>query len=287
MDAAGCGVTGADRDDHRLRRRRLPGDGGGGAHHRAARPAPALAVHDPLVSRQSRRRPRLDQIRLQGRAGHAGHGVCRRRPGDRRCRAHDPRRRSRCRDLRRRGGLHRYRQPRRLCRSTRAVERLQRRARARLAPVRSRPRRFCHGRRRRHPGDRGARTCARARRHADRRDRRIWHDGGRLSHDVGPARWRRRPPRHGDRAAAGKPCARGSAASQRACDIDAGRRRERARRDRRAVRPQQIHRGQRDQIGHRPSARCRRRPGGDLHRPRLARPDRAADAQFRKPGSRR
>ena len=73
-----------------------------------------------------------------------------------------------------------------------------------------------------------------------------------------------------------------SAASQRACDIDAGRRRERARRDRRAVRPRRSHRGQRDQIGHRPSARCRRRPGGDLHRPRFARPDRAADAQSSK-----
>ncbi len=83
---------------------------------------------------------------------------------------------------------------RRLCRGPRAVERIQRRAGARLAPVRSRPRRLCHGRRRGHPGDRGAGACAGARRLPDCGDRGLRHDGRRLSHDVGAAGRRRRPP---------------------------------------------------------------------------------------------
>lgn len=92
--------------------------------------------------------------------------------------------------------------------AARAVEWVQRRARTRLAPVRSRPRRFCHGRRRRHCGDRSAGACAGARRIADGRSRRIRYHRGRLSHDIGSAGRRRREACHGDRAPAGAARAR-------------------------------------------------------------------------------
>ena len=126
MGAAGYRGSGAHRDDHRLRHRRIPGDRGGGTNHRPARRAPAVAVHDSVVPGQSRRGSGLDQIRLQGSAGYAGHGLRRRRAGDRRCRAHDPLGRGRRCDLRRRRGVHRSGEPGRLRGGARIVEPVQR-----------------------------------------------------------------------------------------------------------------------------------------------------------------
>ena len=134
-----------DRLRHRRHRRHLRG-----LHHpRREGPAPGLAVLHPRPADQSCLRLRLDRARPQGAEPRGRHRLLDRRARHRRCRAPDrPRRRRRDG-----GGRHGIAaQPpvdRRLRRLPGPVDRLQRRADPRLAPLRQGPRRLRHGRGRR------------------------------------------------------------------------------------------------------------------------------------------
>ena len=208
LAARRSGRARADRDDHRLGHRRVPRDRGCGAHHRHARPATPLAVHGAVVPHQSRGGTCVDPARLQGPDWRTGDRVRGGRAGDWRCGAADPGGRSRCRALRRHGIGDSPRQPRQLCRGSRALDRLQRHARARVAAVRQRPRRLCDGRRRRHARarDAGARACAR--RGAARRADRLRDQRRRVSPDRRSRRRERRGARDDRRAGAGAACHR-------------------------------------------------------------------------------
>ena len=119
---------------------------------------------------------------------------------------------------------------RRLCGLARAVHRVQRRAQARLAPLRQGPRRLRDGRGRRRRGARRARARQGARRQDLCRADRLRAVGRRLSHHRAVAGRRRRVPlhEHGDQAR--RHFRRRDRLHQRARHLDAARRRDRARR---------------------------------------------------------
>ena len=150
-----------DRRPHRLRHRR---------HRRHRRrldhavregPAAHLAVLHPGPPHQPRLRLRLDRARAQGPEPRRRHRLLDRRARDRRRGAADRARRRRRHGGRRRRIADQPPLARRLRRLPGALDRLQRRADARLAPLRPGPRRLRHGRGRRRRRARGATSTPR------------------------------------------------------------------------------------------------------------------------------
>ncbi len=175
----------------------------------------------PVVSHQPRLGPGLDQIRLQGAESRRRHGVLDRRACDRRCRAADPVGRRRCDGRRRRRSGRVPDRPRRLCRRARAVDRVQRRAAARLASLGRAARRLRHGRGRGHRRARRAGACQEARRQDLCRDHRLRHVGRRLSHHRAGRGRQWRLPRDAQRAEARGPRQGRHRLHQRARHLDA------------------------------------------------------------------
>ena len=218
-------------------------------------------VLHPVVPDQPRLGPGLDQIRLQGPEPCGRHGLLDRRACDRRRGAADPvgRRRRDGRRRRRSGDLpHRHR---RLRRGARALDRLQRRAAARLAAVGQSARRLRDGRGRRRRRARGATSMPRSA--APRSMPRSSATACRATPITSPRRPRTATARF--RAMRNALKRAGLAADryrlhQRARHLDAARRRDRARRGEAAVRRSCLQAlDVLDQIGDRASAGRRRR----------------------------
>ncbi len=177
-----AGKAGRDRHHHRLRRRRLAGDGRGGRDHHREGPAPAVALHGAELPRQPRGGLDFDQLRLQGSDRRAGDRLRGIGPGHRRRHAADPDRRGGRRGVRRRRGLGRSDLDRRLWRgagrSTPPSTTIPTEA---SRPFDTGTRRFRAGRGRGGGGDRAAEPRQGTRRDPAGDPCRLWHVGRRVS----------------------------------------------------------------------------------------------------------
>ena len=146
------------RRDDRLRHRRPRGHRRDRDHAQGEGAAAGVAVLHSGPADQSRVRLCVDRARAQGAEPRGGHRLLDRRACDRRRGAADRARRCRRDGRRRHRVADRAHLDRRVRGLPRAVDRLQRRADARLAPLRQGPRRLRDGRGRRRGGARGVRA---------------------------------------------------------------------------------------------------------------------------------
>ncbi len=146
------------------------------------RSAPGVAVLHPGPAHQSRLRLCVDRAFAQGPQSRRGHRVLDRRARHRRRRPADRARRCRRDGGGRHGIAGQSHIACRLCRVPGAVDRIQRHADTRVAALRPRSRRICHGRGRRRRGARRIRTRQTARRAHLCRTRRLRLVRRRLSH---------------------------------------------------------------------------------------------------------